>query len=88
MLSYPVGVIYDNSVGIGEIDSKPASSGTEQEDMAVWTLSEHGHLLVPLSEGHGSIKSWVDEPPQLQVVLQYVQHTRELREDQSLHICK
>ena len=52
--------------------------------MAVWALSEHGHLPLSLGKAHSTIKPRTDQATHFKVVLKNIQHASELGEYQSL----
>ena len=86
VLRVPVAVEDDDGVGRGEVDAHAARARREQEGEGVRgvALLEAVDGRLPHAARHAAVEPLVRQPRQVQVVLEDVEHARELREDEQL----
>ncbi len=74
----------DDSICLCEVEAKSSCSGTQQEHHTGRVTLEFSNVYLTIGKAHGAVQSAVDHTSHLQIVLQYVQHTSELGEHESL----
>ncbi len=74
----------DDSICLCEVETQSSCSGTQQEHHTGRVTLEFSNVYLTIGKAHGAVQSTIDHTPHLQVVLQYVQHSSELGEHESL----
>ena len=81
---HPVRVVQDDSICLCEVEAQSSCSRTQQEHHTGRVTLEFSNVYLTIGKAHGAVQSAVDHTSHLQIVLQYVQHTSELGEHESL----